>query len=428
MTDHDPVSNSASLAERLAPIGPTVEPVATRFREAGYRLYLVGGIVRDVQLGRLSGFDIDFTTDARPKEIKQLVSPLASAVWTQGEKFGTIGASVNGESLEITTHRAERYDPDSRKPVVSFGDDLREDLSRRDFTINAMAIEVPGNELHDPFGGAGDLASGLLRTPLSPKISFTDDPLRMLRAARFVSRFGLAVAPEVMTAAVELARRIKIVSVERVADELERLLAVTDPTPGFDFLRQTGLLSLAVVDRSDLQEALACRLASAGSPEDSILVRRAGLLWGTDVGSVLRRLRYSNQDRKETVALVDAVRRWVEEGHSTLADGRRLLNRIKQVEAPRRLAANLIDHYDGDAAMVASANRLILVLGELEAADDVGPYRSPLSGSDIMRALDVPPGPIVGQAEKMLRAHRLDNGPFSADEAVELLQDWYKED
>jgi len=433
------------LARRLQQLKPTIDPVARRFADAGFRLYLVGGIVRDLQLagspgagGGSSGdptavadfdvgFDIDFTTDARPPDIKSLLAPLATAVWTQGERFGTIGASVKGNDLEITTHRAERYDPESRKPVVSFGDELREDLSRRDFTINAMAIEVPGDELHDPYHGSADLESRVLRTPLSPEVSFTDDPLRMMRAARFVSRFNLSVDPAVMEAATTLASRIEIVSVERVADEIERLLRVDDPAAGLDFLRTTGLLSLAVVKMSDEEEGLASLLAAAGNAQDhnGVLARRAGLLWSSDVRSVLSRLRYSNDDRKSTSSLVLAVRDWIDGQHTSLAAGRRLLSRTGSPNAALALATNLAAHHS-DENVVSSANELVGVINELRENDDTGPYVSPLSGSQIMKTLEIPPGPVVGSAQKFLSSHRLDHGPFGAEEAAEILRRWHR--
>lgn len=427
------------LTSRLEKLRPTIDPVARRFADAGFRLYLVGGIVRDLQMTGVPdeepigatdfdiGFDIDFTTDARPPDIKRLVSPLATAVWTQGERFGTIGASVNGDDLEITTHRAERYDPESRKPVVSFGDELSEDLSRRDFTINAMAIEVPGDELHDPYRGSADLESRVLRTPLSPEVSFTDDPLRMMRAARFVSRFDLSVDPAVMEAATRLANRIEIVSVERVADEVERLLKVADPTAGFDFLRTTGLLSLAVVKMTDEEERLASLLAAAGDAHDEIgvLARRAGLLWSSDVRSVLSRLRYSNDDRKETSSLVLALRDWIDGQHRSLAAGRRLLSRTGSAGAVSALASNLVAHHP-DEDVVSSAKELVGVINELRENDDIGPYMSPLSGSQIMETLEIPPGPVVGSAQKYLSGHRLDHGPFDAEEAAEILRRWHQ--
>ena len=408
-------------AEGFAALAPVVNPVAERFVSAGHRLYLVGGIVRDLSLGNLSCFDIDFTTDARPRTVKELVGPLAEHVWTQGERFGTIGAMVDGHVLEITTHRAERYDPDSRKPVVTFGDQLEEDLSRRDFTINAMAIEVPGGMLHDPFGGAADLKAGVLRTPLSPEVSFTDDPLRMLRAARFISRFELTVADEVTRAATDLASRLAIVSVERINEELERLLAVDDPSAGLRFIADTGLYGQAIAPLPPPDLRVACALASAPG---SVLIRRAGLLWPTDVGAVVSRLKYSNADRQETRSLVKAVRDWIDNARSSPADGRRIIA-VAGVDGPRALASNVASAAGVDPSQRAAAGRLVEVLDQLEAAGDTGPYRSPLSGSEIMEVLDVEPGPVIGRAQKLLRQHRLDHGPVTVDEAADLLRRWH---
>ncbi|MDH3302935.1 MAG: CCA tRNA nucleotidyltransferase, partial [Acidimicrobiia bacterium] len=377
--------------EALDALAPVINPVAKRFVAAGHHLYLVGGIVRDLSLGRLSGFDIDFTTDAHPKAIKTLLGPLAEHVWTQGERFGTIGAQIDGHALEITTHRAERYDPESRKPIVTFGDQLDEDLSRRDFTINAMAIEVPDRTLHDPFGGAADLEAKVLRTPLSPEVSFGDDPLRMLRAARFIARFELSVDEKVAGAATELAGRLDIVSVERVNDEIERLLATDDPSAGFDFIARTGLLAHAVAPMSADEVIVVRELATAPG---NALVRRAGLLWPTDVAAVVRRLRYSNQDRAETTALVRGVRDWVDHDRSSPAAARLLIAKTG-ADAPRSLACNVGAATSIDSRRRLAAGRLVEVIDELVAAGDVGPYDSPLSGSDIMELLDIEPGPVV---------------------------------
>ena len=229
--------------DHLAAVVALVEPLAQRFVDAGHRLYLVGGIVRDQWLDHdlSDSSDIDLTTDAEPAAIKDLVSDLADALWTQGERFGTIGLRFQGRAIEITTHRAESYTSDSRKPVVTFGDDIAVDLSRRDFTVNAMAIEVPSGELVDPWHGATDLEAQLLRTPLEPEISFSDDPLRMLRAARFASRFDLEPSDELTAAAVDLCERLRIVAIERIGDELERLFGLPDPKRGLRFLVETGL-------------------------------------------------------------------------------------------------------------------------------------------------------------------------------------------
>ncbi|HVN52557.1 MAG TPA: CCA tRNA nucleotidyltransferase, partial [Acidimicrobiales bacterium] len=227
--------------------------MAKRFAAAGHRAYLVGGIVRDLLLGRelADAVDIDLTTDARPEETKAIVSGWADHVWTQGERFGTIGVARSGRTFEITTHRAEAYVPDSRKPTVAFADAIDVDLSRRDFTVNAMALRLGAGaddepELIDPFGGAADLAAHVLRTPRSPAESFDDDPLRMLRAARFVAGYALVPDPAVVAAIRDMVDRLSIVSAERIRDELDKLLVVDDPSAGLWLLVDTGLVEHVV--------------------------------------------------------------------------------------------------------------------------------------------------------------------------------------
>ncbi|MHB8505077.1 MAG: HD domain-containing protein, partial [Acidimicrobiales bacterium] len=230
------------IPDRLQPLVAETAPLASRFEADGRRLYLVGGVVRDAVLGRLDPTgDLDFTTDASPDEIEALVADLADAVWTQGKRFGTIGVRLGERTLEITTHRAEAYHPDSRKPDVVFADAVEADLSRRDFTVNAMALSLPDLALVDPFDGVGDLAAGRLRTPLDPEVSFTDDPLRMLRAARFIAGYGLAPDPAVVEAVTALRSRLDIVSDERIRDELDKLVVVPRPGEGLWFTVRTGL-------------------------------------------------------------------------------------------------------------------------------------------------------------------------------------------
>ena len=236
------------IPERFRPVVEEVAPLAERFAAAGKRVYLVGGIVRDGFVGRPGGgsafgpdSDVDLTTDARPDEIEAIVRGWADALWLQGKAFGTIGCTHAGRRFEITTHRAEAYSPDSRKPEVRFGDDVAADLARRDFTVNAMALELPSLELSDPHGGLADLAAGRLRTPLDPEESFSDDPLRMLRAARFAAGYGLEPAHGLVEAIERLAARIEIVSAERVRDELDKLLVVPSPDAGIWLVVRTGL-------------------------------------------------------------------------------------------------------------------------------------------------------------------------------------------
>ncbi len=426
-SEHDKVRRG------LASLLPVLEPVARPFAESGYRLFLVGGIVRDLLVtGSATDADVDLTTDAEPGAIKELLTPSATALWTQGERFGTIGARVGDRDVEVTTHRGEHYDPRSRKPVVSFGHELREDLSRRDFTVNAMAIELPSLDLFDPFDGRGDLESRVLRTPLSPQISFTDDPLRMLRAARFMSRLVLTPTDELTAAATAMSERLAIVSVERVADELERLLSVTDPGAGFRFLQRTGLLDQVVLDLPDGSHNLAVALASARSngetEHDTALVRRAGLLWPVaDVGRALSRLRYSNADRKVTIDLVESVRWWIDGQHSSAADGRRLVDRVggERVGAVKRFARLLgpvLEAELGDTGGAAACRRLLDALDRLTAMGDVGPYEPPLSGQEIMDHLGLAPGPEIGRVQRLLKQHRLDHGPMTVDEARDAVE------
>ncbi len=434
-----------------------VAPVAAGFADAGYQLYLVGGVVRDLIVGAHGALDdIDLTTDAHPKEIKRLLGSVSQTLWAQGEKFGTIGAIVNGRDLEITTHRAETYDSESRKPEVVFGDDLETDLSRRDFTINAMAYSVIGKELHDPFGGVTDLEKGVLRTPDDPGISFIDDPLRMLRAARFIPRFGLSVDPDLEKSVTKLGERLSIVSSERVHDELERLLGVQDPGLGFDFLERTGLLDFIVPGLDSDVRDLACVLASLSG---SVLVRRAGLialLGVPDAGSWLRSLRYSTADRHLTIRLIEGAS-LILDSTSSAADIRRLvaLVGVGHVGETMDLARNVAGVLDADAdaggsvgasrrarsgaygddsyrdepssrlaARVGEARSVFLELGMTE---NLANLTGPVSGGELIAELGLTPGPIVGQAVAMLAEHRLANGPFDKSEAFDLARAWLSE-
>ncbi|MDQ2637678.1 MAG: CCA tRNA nucleotidyltransferase, partial [Actinomycetota bacterium] len=236
-----------NMAEGIVRLGalaesPVVATLARAFADAGFDLAIVGGPVRDALLGRTTN-DLDFTTDARPDDILRIVTPISSAQWDIGRAFGTIGARVRGEQVEITTYRADSYDGVTRKPTVEFGDTIEDDLLRRDFTVNAMALRVPGQTLVDPTGGVEDLVRGTLRTPTDPHVSFGDDPLRMLRAARFASQLGFAVDPATEAAMAELRQTLEIVSPERIQSELVKLLATDDPVRGIRLLVQTGLMA-----------------------------------------------------------------------------------------------------------------------------------------------------------------------------------------
>jgi poly(A) polymerase len=444
-TSPDPVTgpercgaSPALVAPGLDEVVAVVEAVAAAFAAAGHRLYLVGGVVRDLLLGAFDALDdIDLTTDAHPPVVRSLLAPHATDLWSQGERFGTIGARVGGRNLEVTTHRAEAYDPASRQPVVSFGRSIEQDLSRRDFTINAMAVALPDRTLSDPFGGAADLAARMLRTPLSPAESFGDDPLRMLRAARFLPRFDLTAEPDLEAAAAELAPRLAIVSVERIRDELDRLLAVTDPTRGLAFLERTGLLGQAVpalAARPEVQ-AEARRLAAAPGP---VLVRRAGLVapLGAAAGTALRALRYPNAEIDATMALLAAapaagartasaetVRRVVDRlGRARLDDLALLVTAM--AARGEDLLTGEGDGPDPQPGGPQPALPFFRRYRELAATEDLDHLGAPLSGRQVMEHLGLDPGPEVGRLLARLRQHRLVSGPYSEAEAYSLLDRW----
>lgn len=416
---------SSSLVDAVASVGDLVDA----FTAAGHRLYLVGGAVRDLLVAATDPstgvdlVDLDFTTDAIPDQIVRLVEPHASAVWTQGARFGTIGAKIGARLVEITTHRAEAYDETSRKPAVTFGRSIDDDLARRDFTINAIALSLPDGELVDPFGGRTDLAAGVLRTPLEADVSFTDDPLRMLRAARFIARFHLEPTVELVTAAASGAERLGIVSAERIQAELEKQLAVDEPGPGFVFLGQTGVLDrvipeLSVAGSDQRAEALALA-AAPGSP----LVRRAGLLLplqGPDATRVLRRLRYGRADVAETAHLLDAVDllldRDVTDGLVRTVVDSIGLDRIPEVI---QLSDNIRRH-----RQLTGPNPFPRTVKRLAAAEDLSDLEPPVSGGDLIAQLDLEPGPIVGEAVSYLKSRRLEAGPMTVAEAIAAAETW----
>lgn len=419
----------AHLPELLTDVGP----LAQRFDAAGFRLYLVGGIVRDQVLDLPLGVsaDIDLTTDARPAQIKQIVEPIAEALWTQGERFGTIGLRSEGRDYEITTHRAETYTTDSRKPAVVFGDDIDVDLSRRDFTVNAMAVDVASGELVDPFNGRTDLSDTILRTPLSPEISFEDDPLRILRAARFATRFGLRIDPALTNAASSLRDRIRIVSIERIGIEIGRLLALNGFEQGLRFLADTGVLAevlchgrvelLAATNRSLPQGvALASRLPTPWR------LRLAGLLFGTygsgeGIAAAVRRLRLANADQRwvtQTAAAANAV---AESHDVTRPELRRWAARAQDPAAALQLA-------EAAAADSATAERVVAFgsgfreLAEVEDLTQTGPL---LDGAAIMKLLKIETGPEIGRAIDFLREQRFELGPLTISEEAQHVEDWW---
>lgn len=442
-----------------------IRPLADRFVEAGVPVYLVGGIVRDQLLGRPLGedADIDLTTPARPDRIRDIAGPVVDAMWTQGERFGTIGVKLGGRHVEITTHRAESYSPDSRKPEVVFGDEMDEDLARRDFTVNAMALRVPEPELIDPYGGAADLAAGRLRTPLSPEISFTDDPLRMLRAARFIAGYGLAPEPELVEAVRSNVHRLSIVSAERIRDELDKLLVVADPSAGLWFVVDTGLADEFLPELPAMRleqdpihhhkDVLAHTIAVVAKTRPDRLTRLAALLHDvgkprtraiTDggvsfhhhevVGARMARdrmqaLKYSNDDVAKVRKLVylhlrfhtygmgwtdSAVRRFVRDAGDVLGELIEL-TRCDCTTRNKRKAERLSRRMDELEERIAA----------LQAQEELDAIRPDLDGKAVMAHLGLRPGPEVGEALDYLLELRLEEGPLGEQEATRRLDAWW---
>jgi poly(A) polymerase len=417
--------------DHLAAVVALVEPLAHRFVDAGHRLYLVGGIVRDQWLDHdlSDSSDIDLTTDAEPAVIKDLVADLAEALWTQGERFGTIGLRFQGRAIEITTHRAESYTSDSRKPVVTFGDDIAVDLSRRDFTVNAMAIEVPSGELVDPWHGARDLEAQLLRTPLEPEISFTDDPLRMLRAARFASRFDLEPSDELTAAAVDLGERLRIVAIERIGDELERLFGLPDPERGLRFLVDTGLADeLLTWKQPAAQPIESTRLHAAVDHTLRVSDHRwqirlatllAAALDSTDeLETRLDQLRLSRDDHRLIVRVVTSARS-IDPSERNAAALRRWFAGANHPAASVAVAVALADPPIADD--IAGFGAAVI---NLDAAEDLANPEL-LDGETIMSLLGVGAGRTIGEAVAMLREAFFDEGPLPLATQTTLVKEWW---
>ena len=453
------------IPDRLRPLVEETSDIAARFQSAGHRLYLVGGVVRDAVLGRLAAHsDLDFTTDALPEETEAAVAGWADAVWTQGKRFGTIGLRAGGRNMEITTHRAEAYESDSRKPSVVFADAIEADLSRRDFTVNAMALSLPDLKLIDPFDGVADLAAGRLRTPLSPEESFTDDPLRMLRAARFIAGYQLQPDPALVDAVVTMRSRLDIVSDERVRDELDKLMVVDKPGEGLWFLVQTGLAeefipelpalaleqdpihrhkdvlahSIAVVDNTspDRLLRLAALFHDVGKPKTRSFGPRGIVTFHHHevVGARMTRdrmkaLRYSAEDIEIVTRLVElhlrfhtyrmgwtdsAVRRYVRDAGPLLDQ----LNELTRCDCTTRNAAKA-------KALARRMDELEERIAELRSQEELKAIRPDLDGNAVMKRLGLRPGPEVGEALAFLLELRLEEGPLGEDEAGRRLDEWW---
>ncbi|MDJ0340206.1 CCA tRNA nucleotidyltransferase [Streptomyces sp. H10-C2] len=451
-------------------VAPVAEDLGRRFQEAGFKLALVGGSVRDTLLGRL-GNDLDFTTDARPEQVLKIIRPWAEAVWEVGIAFGTVGCMKDGFQVEVTTYRSEAYDRTSRKPEVSYGDTIEEDLIRRDFTVNAMAVALPGSTFVDPYGGLDDLAGRLLRTPGTPEDSFSDDPLRMMRAARFAAQLDFEVAPEVVAAMTAMADRIEIVSAERVRDELNKLILSDNPRKGLRLLVDTGLAdrvlpelsalrlerdehhrhkdvyehSLTVLEQAidletdgpDLVLRLAALLHDIGKPrtrrfesDGRVSFHHHEVVGAKMTKSRMAKLKYPNDMIKDVSRLVElhlrfhgygtgewtdsAVRRYVRDA-GPLLDQLHKLTRSDCTTRNKRKAAALSRTYDG----------LEERIGELQEREELDSIRPDLDGNQIMGILDVPPGPVIGKAYQFLLELRLENGPMAEEDAIAALKEWW---
>ncbi len=416
---------SAWAREQLEAALAATAPVARRMAEAGYSLYLVGGVVRDIMRGQpfaVGGADLDCTTEARPSAVLRAVAPVASAVWRQGERFGTIGCRVDGYAFEITTHRADKYDPSSRKPAVTFGDNLIDDLYRRDFTVNAMAVDAADGALIDPCGGSDDLVAGLLRTPLRPEISFGEDPLRMLRAARFLAGHGLRPVPALTRAATEMGDRLAVVSAERIRGELQRLLMLDKPGAGIRFLAETGLLARAVPELGDDAEALGRTIAAVPPQTAPRWAALLAALTEEQVTARLRALRISNELVGQVVGFLWALRT-LRTAPTDPAGVRRLVYRCPApVDAAVEFARAVIV---ARGEPTASVDAFVAALVALREHEDLEAQTKPITAHEVMEALGVGPGPTVGRALAFLRERVLDGGPLSRQAATEALLSWH---
>ncbi|WP_260194335.1 CCA tRNA nucleotidyltransferase [Actinophytocola gossypii] len=466
------LTQPGAALERLS--FPAADELAERFAEAGHQLYLVGGSVRDALLGRL-GSDLDFATDARPERVRELVDGWADAVWETGIAFGTIGARRRGTDLEITTFRADTYDRQSRNPEVRFGDSIEADLVRRDFTVNAMAVDLLRRRFVDPHDGMAALARRRLDTPATPQESFADDPLRMMRAVRFVSQLGFVPEPRVLDAIREMRDELTRITAERIQAELSKLLCGRFPRRGVELMVDTGLAehvlpevpamrleidehhqhkdvyqhSLVVLDQAiDLEEPenspdlvlrLAALLHDIGKPPTRRHIPGGGVSFHHHevVGAKmarkrLRALRYPKDVIEDVAQLVylhlrfhgygkgewtdSAVRRYVTDAGELLPRLHKLV-RADCTTRNKRKAAALQRTYDGLEERIA----------RIAAEEDLARVRPDLDGNEIMRLLGLPPGPLVGKAWRFLKDLRLDRGPLEYDDAVAELRRWAAE-
>jgi poly(A) polymerase len=471
------VQSIDQVHDRLTDLARQSSPLARAFADAGFSLYAVGGSVRDAVLDVPRGeeYEIDFTTNARPDDIERLMKPLCSTMWEQGRAFGTLGGLLRdtGIKVEITTFRSEAYVDHSRKPSVQWGDSLEADLSRRDFTINALALDVIALDaatpdvqtLFDFYDGFNDLHERVLRTPIDPNILFSDDPLRMLRAARFAARFDLAIDPAIESAATAMGEQLTKVSAERIRGELDLLLMTPQPSIGLDFIVRTGLAehffpelpklqleqdpihrhkdvlghTWAVVDKTspDLVLRLAALFHDIGKPAtraigpDGVTFRFHEVVGAKMTRKRMTALKYSQEMIDDVSALVElhlrfhtykmgwsdrAVRRYVRDA-GPLLDRLNELTRCDCTTRNARKAASLAQRMD----------ELEVRIGELRELEDLSRLRPALDGVAVMELLDVKPSPIVGRALDFLMEIRLDEGEITPQEAAVRLREWWSE-
>jgi poly(A) polymerase len=472
---------AAAVAELLR-IAPVADRLGALFSNAGHELYLVGGSVRDALLGGL-GHDLDFATSARPDAVEKLLRRFSPAVWTIGKEYGTIGCKVDvGETswvIEVTTYRSDVYVGHSRKPEVAFGDTLDGDLLRRDFTINAMAVSIPEKRFVDPYGGLNDLARRVIRTPATPESSFSDDPLRMMRAARFAAQLGFRPAPEVVAAMRGMADRISIISAERIRDEFSKLVLTDRPRPGLDLLVSTGLAAKVLPElpalrlerdehhrHKDVYQHSLTVLEQAIELEDrlpqppDLIMRLAALLHDIGkpatrrfepggkvsfhhhdvVGAKLARkrlaaLRFSGEEIKAVSDLISLHLRFHGYAAGLERDGGWTDSAVRRYvrDAGGQLARlHVLTRADVTTRDIAKAERLRSAyddlerrIAELAAKEELDAIRPDLNGSQIMEILGIPEGRDVGRAYAFLLERRMEDGPLGEDRAREELLAWW---
>ena len=472
MTDARTLEQERQLG-RLVRLPGIAERLGERFAAAGHELYAVGGTVRDDLLDRGGEPDLDLATSATPEETRRLVEPIADAIWLTGQRFGTVSARVDGWTVEVTTFRADRYTGGSRHPEVRFGDSIEEDLARRDFTVNAMAVRTTDRRFVDPYGGLADLRAEVLRTPIDPDESFGDDPLRMVRLARFVAEIGLRPAPEAVDAARRLAHRIdepEPISRERIRDELSRLLCGEHVRAAIDLLVTTGLAdrflpevpamrlerdpahhhkdvylhTLQVVERTprdDLVLRLAALLHDVGKPatrrfhpDGTVTFHHHEVVGARMARPRLETLRFSKDVIDDVVQLVELHLRFHGYADQPWTDSgvRRYVRDAGSAAQLRRL--NLLTRADVTTGNRAKARRLQQAMDDLEARiaelaerEELERIRPPLDGNQIMTHLGLQPGPLVGEAREHLLEARMEHGPLSEEEGYRLLEEWARE-